>query len=111
MTLMRKRQTERPSSVDSRMTLASALSNSVSLDEPESGPTSGRLRWVVEGEVEGLVAVVLDEKLGGFESMTGFEAVEVGPHDGEQKVDDGDAVVGPVLDYGWEGHGLGFTDE
>ena len=36
ITLMRKRQTERPSSVDSRMTFASALSNSVSLEEPES---------------------------------------------------------------------------
>ena len=58
-----------------------------------------------------LVELVLDEELGCFESVTGFEAVELGPHDGEQKVDDADAVVGPVLDYVCEVHGLEFTAE
>ena len=41
-----------------------------------------------------------------MESMTGFEAFELILHDSNEEFDDGDAIFGPVTDYGWEGHGL-----
>ena len=88
------------------MTLASALSNSVSLEEPESDLRREGSGGLSKDEGVPLVELILDEELCCVEPVTGFEAVEFGPHDGEQKVDDGDAVVGPVLDYVCEVHGL-----
>ena len=95
------------------MTFASLASKYESSDEPESDlgldGSRGLLRmkssapsWFHHGGLA--VAVVLDEETGGGEPVTGFEACQLVPHDGEEEVDDVGAVVGSVLDCGCQGH-------
>ena len=56
MTFIRKRTTDAPSSVDSLIFFARAVSNVDSVEDPESDLDRDGSGWVVQDEVDGVVA-------------------------------------------------------
>ena len=94
MTLIRKRTTETPSSVDSRIFFASAMSNSDSSDGPELFLLRDGSRGLSRMKSMASSRPYLVRSLAASESVANLEVGTFVSHDFYEEVDDGVAVVG-----------------